>query len=177
MDFPSRLGLFDLLGQSLTEVAATRGQHSHDFIDSFQRLQLPVASRMALLSARLAPAPAARRFQSPRGGGPVRGRRFGGVGGIFLPAGQLALQIGDLLLAIGDLLFGLSGLLPKPLVLFSELVVLSLQLLPVEWAMLGTQPGPCHNVAGAVPEEPIQAISAEAPIAPGATRPGRHGAS
>ena len=71
MDFPPRLGLFDLLGQGLAAVAAIRGQHGHGFIDPFQRLQLPVASRMALLSARLAPAPAARRFQSPRGGWPV----------------------------------------------------------------------------------------------------------
>ncbi len=81
---------------------------------------------MALLSARLAPAPAASWFHSPRGGWPVGGGRFGGVGGILLPAGQLALQIRDLLLAIGDLLLGLSDLLPKPLDLLSELVVLSL---------------------------------------------------
>jgi len=57
----------------------------------------------------------------------------------------LALQIGDLLFAIGDLLLGLSDLLPKPLDLFSELVVLSLQFLPVEWALLGTQPWPLQR--------------------------------
>jgi hypothetical protein len=71
MDFTPRLDLLELLGQRLVAVAATHGHHGHGFIDPFGRLQLPVAPRMALLSARLAPAPATRRFQSPRGGWPV----------------------------------------------------------------------------------------------------------
>jgi hypothetical protein len=132
MDFTPRLDLWELLGQRLVAVAATHGQHGHGFIDPFGRLQLPVAPRMALLSARLAPAPAARRFQSPRGGWPIGRGRFGGVRGIFLPAGELALQIGDLLLLIGDPLLRLDDLSPKPFVLFAELLILSLQLLPVE---------------------------------------------
>jgi hypothetical protein len=147
MDFTPRLDLLELLGQRLVAVAATHGQHGHGFIDPFGRLQLPVASRMALLSARLAPASAARRFHSPRGGWPIGRGRFGGVRGIFLPAGELALQIGDLLLLIGDLFLSVGDLLlrlgdlsPKPFVLFSESLVLSLQLLRVEWAPLGTQP-------------------------------------
>jgi len=57
LGFTPRLNLFDLLGQGLAGVAATRGQQSHGFIDPFQWLQLPVASRMALLSDRPVGAP------------------------------------------------------------------------------------------------------------------------
>jgi hypothetical protein len=44
----------------------------------------------------------------------------------------LALQIGDLLLLVSDPLLRLGDLSPKPFVRFAELLVLSLQLLPVE---------------------------------------------
>ena len=102
---------------------------------------------MALLSARLAPAPAASRFQSARGGWPVGGGRFGGVRGIFLPAGELALQIRDLLLLIGDLPVSIRDLLvrlgysfPKPLVLFSEAFVLPPEVFRSAEALLGSRP-------------------------------------
>jgi hypothetical protein len=52
----------------------------------------------------------------------------------------LTLQISDPLLSVGDLLFRLGDISPKPFVLISKLLVLPLQLLPVEWAPLGAQP-------------------------------------
>jgi hypothetical protein len=51
---------------------------------------------------------------------------------LALQIGDLFLSVGDLLLRFGDLLFGLGDLSPKPFDLFAELLVLSLQLLPVE---------------------------------------------
>ena len=54
VDFPPRLGQFDLLGQGLAAVAATGGQQGNNLIHAFQRFQGPMRSGMALLSARLA---------------------------------------------------------------------------------------------------------------------------
>ena len=111
VDLSHRARLLDLLRQGLTPVAAIGGQHRNDLIDAFRWLQLAMAARMALLSARPAPASAARRFLPAGGGRSVVGGRLGGVGGILFPAGQLAFQIGNLLFGAGDLLFGVGDLL------------------------------------------------------------------
>jgi hypothetical protein len=57
---------------------------------------------------------------------------------LALQIGDLFLSVGDQLLRLGDLLFGLDDLSPKSLVLFAELLVVSLQLLEIEWAPRGT---------------------------------------
>ena len=75
VEFAHPVGWFELLRQGLAAVAAIRGQHGDNLTYAFERFQLAAPSGMALLSARLAPASAVRRFQSPHGGGPVGGGR------------------------------------------------------------------------------------------------------
>ena len=101
---------FDLLWQNLAAVAAIGRQYGNDLIDALYRHQLAVSSRMSWLSSRLALAALAGRFLSRRSGGPVGGWGLGRVGGIFLPAGELALQFGNLLFRLGKLFFRLGYL-------------------------------------------------------------------
>ena len=117
-------------------MAAIRGQHGNDLIDALQRHQLGVPSGMTLLSAWLAPTAAA--GPSEEGGLEELVESF------FRPASwrsRSAIRFSR----SATLLFRLGDLSPKPFVLFSELRVLSLQLVPVEWAPLGTQPWPLRR--------------------------------
>jgi hypothetical protein len=59
---------------------------------------------------------------------PVRGRGFGGVGGVPLAQRHLPLQIGDLLFGVGDLLLTLGDLAAEVLVLSLQPLIFTLQL-------------------------------------------------
>ena len=81
-------------------------------------------SRMTWLAAWLAAVPAAGGFGSRCGGGPVGGRRLGGICGVLFATGELALQIGNLLVSVGNLLVSISEVLSRLVYLFPKLLVL-----------------------------------------------------
>ena len=84
---------------------------------------------MTWLAAWLAAVPAAGGFGSRCGGGPVGGRRLGGICGVLFATGELALQIGNLLVSVGNLLVSVGNLLVSISEVLSRLVYLFPKLL------------------------------------------------
>jgi len=90
--------------------AGLGGDHDHE-IDSFRRDQSAMGAPVAGLTSRSAARFLPLRVDTFAGGGPVRRRGLGGVGGVLLPPGQLMFEIRNLPVEIDDLLVAVDDLL------------------------------------------------------------------